>query len=423
MLAAPIPLHEEDRLAELERLELMIGGPEIAFDRVTAELARVFNVPVATMSLISRDTCFYKSAVGLPPELEPTRAIPRALSLCGHVVHANEMLIVPDISQDDRFKDNPLLVAKGIRFYAGTPLVSEGKPIGTLCIVDIRPRKITPREQRLLKMVADGLMSEVRLRESSRQVIQRTRIIEQDLAHARSVQRFLLPPSSQSGPGFLVTHAYHPLDAIGGDFLDVFIRNDGAVVVLVADVSGHGASAALTSAMIKTVFMRAAATVARPGDLLTAVNRELAPGAGDGRFATAVAIVMDGASGATHVAAAGHPPPILVRTAGDTASATPLAIVPQLPLLIEGNTEYGSDFSMRLQPGDRIIAYTDGAIEVTNASGEFLDTSGLRGVLCRRAFDDESPPERFVRGVVHDLRQYASGGLHDDLAIVCLRHV
>jgi sigma-B regulation protein RsbU (phosphoserine phosphatase) len=221
----------------------------------------------------------------------------------------------------------------------------------------------------------------------------------------------------------VVTHAYHPLDAIGGDFLDVYIRADGTVVVLVADVSGHGASAALTSAMIKTVFLRAAATMTGPGDLLTAVNRELAPGAGDGRFATAVAMAMDGASGVTQISSAGHPPPILLRTNGELASATPLAIAPRLPLLIEGDTEYKSDFSVSLQRGDRIIAYTDGAIEATNAKGEILDAAGLLSMLSRHADAGSDPPQRFVRDVVGDLRQYAANGLRDDLAIVCLQHV
>jgi serine phosphatase RsbU (regulator of sigma subunit) len=271
-------------------------------------------------------------------------------------------------------------------------------------------------------MVADGLMSEVRLRESSRDVILRTRIIEQDLAHARSVQRFLLPPSARSGPGFVVTHAYHPFDAIGGDFLDVFLRADGSVVVLVADVSGHGASAALTSAMIKTVFIRAAASIAGPAELLTAVNRELAPGAGDGRFATAVAIVMH-AGGTVQIAAAGHPPPILLRTNSHPPVATPLNITPQLPLLIDDGTEYDSDLSVKMEPGDRIIAYTDGAIEASNAEGKFLETSGLQEMLCRHAQSDAQPPERFVRDVVHDLRHYATEGLRDDLAIVCLQHI
>jgi len=288
--------------------------------------------------------------------------------------------------------------------------------------MDVKPRQITPREQGLLKMVADGLMSEVRLRESSRDVIHRTRIIEQDLAHARSVQRFLLPPAARSGPGFIVTHAYHPFDAIGGDFLDVFLRDDGSVVVLVADVSGHGASAALTSAMIKTVFLRAAASINGPAELLTAVNRELAPGAGDGRFATAVGIVMH-ADGTAQLAAAGHPPPILLRKGHQKPCSSPLTITPQLPLLIDDGSEYMSDLTLKMSPGERIIAYTDGAIEAINEEGKFLEISGLQEILCRRADSEPHPPERFVRDVVHDLRQYASRGLHDDLALVCLQHV
>jgi serine phosphatase RsbU (regulator of sigma subunit) len=113
----------------------------------------------------------------------------------------------------------------------------------------------------------------------------------------------------------------------------------------------------------------------------------------------------------------------MLRMKQTLPSAMPLTITPQLPLLIDAEMEYQSDLTMKMEPGDRIVAYTDGAIEATNAAGEFLETSGLQGMLCRHADADPKPPERFVRNVVHELRQYASNGLKDDLAIVCLQHV
>lgn len=405
---------EDNRLAALHRLEMMFSAPEEPFDRVTTELARVFDVPAAQMSLINHDTCYYKSAFGLPPELSSHRSVPRALSICGTVIDRNEALVVPDIAEDARFCENPILKQAGVRFYAGTPLQSEdGHAIGTLCILDSKPRDITPREQDLLKMIAAGLMTEVKLRSLSRELIHRNRVIEEDLAQARVVQRFLLPPTAQSGDGFILCHAYHPFDAIGGDFVDFHVRQDGSVVALLADVSGHGASAALTSAMIKTIFQRAATTTHSARHLLTAVNRDLAPGVGGGRFATAIAMVFEPTRAVAHLAVAGHPPPALLRN----KKASPVEVPPELPLLIDPTLIYQHDLAIELSRGDRLVLFTDGAIEAANSAGKFLDPIGLFALLDEHAHLAAEP---FVQAVFHGVRAYADAGLKDDVAILSL---
>ena len=264
MLAAPIPTNEDLRLEELDKLDLLYAEPEAAFDKIVHGLATIFDVPVATMSLIDRGTQYYMSQVGLPPELANAKVVPRELAICGHVVGNDAMVVVDDLSLDTRFFDNPVVTEGGARFYAGAPLRTEnGFAIGSLCIIDSKPRHITEREQQLLQMIADSLMAEIKLRKSSRELrgisrrmAQRHRALERELNEAKAVQRFLLPPPLQEGHGLVVCHAYHPFDHIGGDFLDACLRDDGSAVLLLADVSGHGLSAALTSAMTKTSFQR-----------------------------------------------------------------------------------------------------------------------------------------------------------------------
>jgi len=106
--------------------------------------------------------------------------------------------------------------------------------------------------------------------------------------------------------GFSIWHYYHPVDVIGGDFLDAHIRPDGSLAAVVADVSGHGASAALSSAMVKTVFQTAAVTAAGPEDLLSSLQQGLGS-----RSSTAIhhraAAVYDPGERSAHLASAGHP--------------------------------------------------------------------------------------------------------------------
>jgi GAF domain-containing protein len=172
MQNAPIPPNEEQRLAELYRLQILYTEPEATFDHITRELADIFEVPISTLSLIDRDHQFFKAGFGLPADLAQSRKTSRAESICGHVVGHNEVLVVNDLAADPRFADNPLVQATGIRFYAGAPLrTKSGHAVGSLCIIDTKPRQITAREARLLQLIAETVMAEIKLRQVSRDLI------------------------------------------------------------------------------------------------------------------------------------------------------------------------------------------------------------------------------------------------------------
>ena len=162
MTPAPLPADEEERLAALAELNLLDTEAEPVFDRITAKLARVFEMPIALISLIDRDRQFFKSQIGLPEDLAKARQTARNVSVCGHVVAKNQVMIVEDLARDRRFANNPLLKEHGIRFYAGVPLLApNGQPIGSLCLMDMKPRQLTDREKRLLQEYANEVMEEM----------------------------------------------------------------------------------------------------------------------------------------------------------------------------------------------------------------------------------------------------------------------
>jgi len=165
MAAAPLPENEEERLAELMNLHLLDGEPERVFDRVTAKLAKLFQVPIALITFVDRDRQWFKSQVGLPEDLARERCTPRSVSICGHMVAKNDTLVVEDLARDRRFANNPLIKARGLRFYAGTPVRGVGGfPIGSLCLLDVRPRKMTDHERRVLESFANDLSEEIQQR-------------------------------------------------------------------------------------------------------------------------------------------------------------------------------------------------------------------------------------------------------------------
>jgi hypothetical protein len=162
MTPAAIPADEEERLAALIELNLLDTEAEPVFDRITAKLARVFEVPIALITLVDRDRQFFKSQTGLPEGLAKARQTARNVSVCGHVVAKNQVMVIEDLARDRRFANNPLLKEHGIRFYAGVPLLApNGQPIGSLCLMDLKPRQLTEREKRLLQEYASEVMEEI----------------------------------------------------------------------------------------------------------------------------------------------------------------------------------------------------------------------------------------------------------------------
>jgi predicted PurR-regulated permease PerM/methylmalonyl-CoA mutase cobalamin-binding subunit len=165
MLPAPTPPNEEERLAELNGLNLLDTPTEAEFDRVTERLTKLFKVPIALLNLIDKDRQWFKSQTGLPADLAEARCTSRDVSLCGHVIANDEVLIVRDLARDPRFANNPFVKERGLRFYAGVPLRGpNGFPIGTLTILDTKPRELTRQEQDLLKMIAGDVMEQIKRR-------------------------------------------------------------------------------------------------------------------------------------------------------------------------------------------------------------------------------------------------------------------
>ena len=132
-----IPQNEKSRLETLRSLNILDTASEERFDCLTRMAKRLFNVPIALVSLVDENRQWFKSCVGL--NISQT---PRNISFCGHAILDNEIFIIPDTTKDERFADNPLVTNKpNIRFYAGCPLrFIDGSRLGTLCIIDQKPR-------------------------------------------------------------------------------------------------------------------------------------------------------------------------------------------------------------------------------------------------------------------------------------------
>jgi len=151
MQAAPIPISEKSRIATLRLLNILDTEPEERFDRLTRMAKKLFSVPIAQVTLVDSERQWFKSSVGVEA-LET----PRDVSFCAHAILGEGIMLVPDARDDERFSDNPLVLGDpNIRFYAGCPLKVGKENLGTLCLIDDRPREFGEEEQQLLRDLAE----------------------------------------------------------------------------------------------------------------------------------------------------------------------------------------------------------------------------------------------------------------------------
>jgi GAF domain-containing protein len=154
----PTAENEEARLEALRRLGILDTPREERFDRLTQLAARVLDAPIVAITLVDRDRQWFKSTYGLD-----VRETPRDESFCAHAIRDGGTMVVPDARLDPRFADNPQVAnAPYVRFYAGHPLVlSDGHCIGTLCVVDTRPRDLDEVALEQLRSLAEIVRVEV----------------------------------------------------------------------------------------------------------------------------------------------------------------------------------------------------------------------------------------------------------------------
>jgi diguanylate cyclase (GGDEF)-like protein len=162
-----IPINEDERINALQRYQILDTPPEGAFDRITALVSQLLNVPVAIASLVDTDRIWFKSHHGLD-----VSEIERVPGLCASAILSNEPYILSDARHDPRSLTNPLVAGEfGLRFYAAVPLQThDNYNLGTLCCLDFSPRTLTKEQIEILESLAQVIMDQMELRLAARRI-------------------------------------------------------------------------------------------------------------------------------------------------------------------------------------------------------------------------------------------------------------
>lgn len=262
--------------------------------------------------------------------------------------------------------------------------------------------------------ISEQKLAQAQLRNANAQLEKRQKEIEEDLALAARVQQSLAPQSIVWG-GMRVETFVHPVRTIGGDFGLVSAQDEEHLTLLVCDVSGHGIGSALVANRLYAEILAEMRSGAGLGEMLGQLNRFLMQSIGGSSFLfTAAAARLDRGGRRMVFAGAGHPPamivtpgrpPRLLESRSMLLGALPEAVEPEAELQVD------------LDPGDRLVLYTDGLTEVFDSRGEMLDVEGLRKIV-----DETSrlPLCEMKESILDRVAAWRSGPPSDDTSLVLL---
>ncbi|MFE6483050.1 PP2C family protein-serine/threonine phosphatase [Streptomyces sp. NPDC057757] len=425
-------MQETARMDAVRRYDILDTPPDGAFNRVAAMAARLFQVPVASVTIVDEDRIWFKAAHGLDGVSE----IGREPGLCGSAILSDETLVIPDTLTDPVACDNALVTGPmAVRFYAAAPIVTgDGHRLGTVNILDTKPRLITEDDTATLADLASIVLDELEMRLAALNALrtEQERRVEQEEARERAerdraaiqafastLQRTLLPPALPVVPGLELACHYataSPQD-VGGDFYDVFPLDETRWAFFLGDVCGKGPEAAAVTSLTRYTLRAAAQIDPNPEKVLTSLNKALLldPAVGT-RFCTAVFGVLEPheKQGFTvTVATGGHPPAYHLRGQGAVET-----VQPRGGMLIGALAEaHFASHTFHLAPGDGLLLYTDGLTEARTANGKMIGEQGLARFLAART----APVS--ATAIVEDtvaLLDATPHGAGDDVALLAL---
>jgi len=411
------PEAEVRRMEAVRRYDILDTPPDGSFDRLTALAARMCDAPMAVISIVDTDRIWFKSHHGLA-----AGATGRDPGLCASAILQDGPWIVEDARADPRALANPLVAGElGLAFYLGIPLTTnDGHNLGTLCVLDIEPRRASEREVADMIDLAAIVMDELELRRAAQRRLADEAARRREAEElARVLQESLLPASLPHLDGIELAVRYLPADRarVGGDFYDALTTETG-VLLLVGDVQGHGPAAAALTSMGRHTLRAVATGGWSPAQSLTTLSNAIAglqAGDVERRFCTVAAVRIDPKESGWSVTASlgGHPQPLLVR-----ADGTITEVGAPGPMLGWLDDPCYHDVTVEAGAGDFLLLYTDGLTDAHPGAPKPCD-----GSLARLLDGVADKPANAIADALLGAATAFTSAPRDDIALLVARFV
>jgi len=339
----------------------------------------------------------------------PMRRIPVSSGLVGAAVREWRPINVPDVAQDPRY----LPMNQETRSELIVPLFYKGRVIGVLDLEHTRPNFFNEEHERMLTTLASQIAIAIENARLYQAVHRQERQLEKDIAMAREVQLRLLPPEAPSHPHADLAVRFLPARTIGGDLYDFLDYGPNRTAIVLGDVSGKAAPAALFAALVSGIMRAAAAQHPEPAKMLTLLNDALQERRLESQYVTLLFCLWNDENQTLQVANSGAVQPVFCR-AGQSlpvkAEGFPLGMFPDVTY---------EEFSVSTQPGDAIVFVSDGILDAENEKEEMYGEERLAGLLCESR---DLPAKEIAEAILADVTRFQGNkDRFDDETIIALR--
>ncbi|HLV86272.1 MAG TPA: GAF domain-containing protein [Candidatus Sulfotelmatobacter sp.] len=335
--------------------------------------------------------------------------IPLGRGLVGTAAETQQAVLVPDVSKDSRYvQANPETKSE-----LAVPLIYKKKVIGVLDLEHTRRGFFTEDHQRTMTTLAAQIAIAIENARLYEEIERQERRLERDLSLARELQSRLLPQTPPKLGHLNVAAKFVPARTIGGDLYDFIPYSMSRLGIVIGDVSGKGAPAAIYAALVSGILRSHAPIEPAPGEMLSAVNLSLAERRIEAQFVSLIYAVWDDERRSLTVSNSGLPRPIYVHGGkNEIIEAT------GLPLGLFDEAEY-DEFQFKMKPGDMFVMFSDGILDARNRKGEMFGRGRVEKIVAECA---DGPADRVVERIFQAVAEHSAGAeTFDDQTVVAIR--
>ncbi|HEY1676239.1 MAG TPA: GAF domain-containing protein [Candidatus Sulfotelmatobacter sp.] len=336
-------------------------------------------------------------------------AIPIGRGIVGAAAEGREAVLVPDVTKDPRYVEaNP-----ETRSELAVPLIYKNKVVGVLDLEHTRRGFFTDDHKRTMTTLAAQIAIALENARLYEEIERQERRLERDLSLARELQGRLLPQTNPKLANLDVAAKFVPARAIGGDLYDFIPYSMSRLGIVIGDVSGKGAPAAIYAALVSGILRSHAPIEPAPAEMLSAVNLSLAERRIEAQFVSIIYALWDDQQRTLTVANSGLPRPIYVHNGkNETVEAT------GLPLGLFDEAEY-DEFTFHMKPGDMFVFFSDGILDARNRKGELFSRKMLDAVI---SSCEEKSAACVVDSLFKAVAEHSAGvETFDDQTVVAIR--
>jgi len=342
-------------------------------NRIAELLRRLIDYQMFSILLLdaSGEKLQHRFSLRFRENIHLKHEVPLGRGIVGYAAESKQAVLVPDVKKDARYIEaNP-----ETRSELAVPLIYKDKVIGVLDLEHTRRGFFTEEHQRTITTLAAQVAIALENARLYEEIARQERRLDRDLASARELQVRLLPQARPKLAHLDVAAKFVPARAIGGDLYDFIPYSLSRMGIVVGDVSGKGAPAAIYAALVSGILRSHAPIEPLPAEMLSAVNMSLAERRIEAQFVSLIYALWDDENRTLTVANSGLPRPIYVHGGkNEVIEAT------GLPLGLFDETDY-DEFRFRMKPGDMFVFFSDGILDARNRNGELFGRGRVEQIV------------------------------------------